>query len=173
MRTGQGNPDEARSARYILKDYVNGKLLFAQPPPGISKEVFNHQTHQLALKRARNKKHAPTTRVGRGASTYVSLSIPTSSKQDSILPALQGLKSRTVDHEFFENNSRLPMRPFVQGSARNGQHFTRARMFPHQNTVADDGRTLDRATTQITVGTDKKHHKKGKRVKQRSGQGYD
>ncbi|OAD07173.1 hypothetical protein MUCCIDRAFT_20654, partial [Mucor lusitanicus CBS 277.49] len=35
VRSSQGNPDEARAARYILKDYVNGKLLFCHPPPGI------------------------------------------------------------------------------------------------------------------------------------------
>lgn len=33
MRSGQGNPDESRAARYILKDYVNAKLLFVHPPP--------------------------------------------------------------------------------------------------------------------------------------------
>lgn len=32
-KTGQGQPDESRAARYILKDYVNGKLLFCHPPP--------------------------------------------------------------------------------------------------------------------------------------------
>lgn len=33
MRSGQGNPDESRAARYILKDYVNARLLFVHPPP--------------------------------------------------------------------------------------------------------------------------------------------
>lgn len=32
-KTGQGQPDESRAARYILKDYVKGKLLFCHPPP--------------------------------------------------------------------------------------------------------------------------------------------
>lgn len=32
--TGQGNPDESRAARHVLKDYVNGKLLWVEPPPG-------------------------------------------------------------------------------------------------------------------------------------------
>ncbi|KAG0126512.1 hypothetical protein HOY82DRAFT_627882 [Tuber indicum] len=32
-KTGAGIPDESRAARYILKDYVNGKLLFCHPPP--------------------------------------------------------------------------------------------------------------------------------------------
>ncbi|PGG99786.1 hypothetical protein AJ79_08408 [Helicocarpus griseus UAMH5409] len=31
--TGLGQPDESRAARYILKDYVSGKLLFCHPPP--------------------------------------------------------------------------------------------------------------------------------------------
>lgn len=34
--TNQGNPDESRASRYILKDYVQGKLLFIHPPPACS-----------------------------------------------------------------------------------------------------------------------------------------
>jgi large subunit GTPase 1 len=30
---GLGQPDESRAARYVLKDYVKGKLLFCNPPP--------------------------------------------------------------------------------------------------------------------------------------------
>ncbi|KAK0551397.1 hypothetical protein OC845_002204 [Tilletia horrida] len=33
VRQGQGNPDESRSARYVLKDYVNARLLYCHPPP--------------------------------------------------------------------------------------------------------------------------------------------
>jgi large subunit GTPase 1 len=36
--TGQGQPDESRAARYILKDYVNGKLLYCHPPPTFNPE---------------------------------------------------------------------------------------------------------------------------------------
>ena len=70
-RSGQGNPDEARAARYILKDYVNAKLLFCHPPPGVSDDEFNEDTHQLALSRAAGKKRAPTTRVVKGADTFI------------------------------------------------------------------------------------------------------
>eukprot|EP00002_Diphylleia_rotans_P025361 TRINITY_DN5007_c0_g1_i3.p1 TRINITY_DN5007_c0_g1~~TRINITY_DN5007_c0_g1_i3.p1 ORF type:complete len:501 (+),score=89.01 TRINITY_DN5007_c0_g1_i3:54-1556(+) len=31
--TVHGMPDESRSARFVLKDYVNGKLLYCNPPP--------------------------------------------------------------------------------------------------------------------------------------------
>ncbi|KAK7749447.1 hypothetical protein SLS53_000020 [Cytospora paraplurivora] len=44
--TGQGNPDESRAARYILKDYVNGKLLWVEPPPGdIDAKEFNNELY--------------------------------------------------------------------------------------------------------------------------------
>lgn len=38
--TAHGQPDQPRSARYILKDYVNGKLLYCHPPPGIDPSEF-------------------------------------------------------------------------------------------------------------------------------------
>ncbi|NWZ14274.1 LSG1 GTPase, partial [Agelaius phoeniceus] len=43
--TSHGQPDQPRSARYVLKDYVNGKLLYCHPPPGIDPNDFQHQ-HQ-------------------------------------------------------------------------------------------------------------------------------
>lgn len=33
MTQGFGSADESRASRYILKDYINGKLLFVNPPP--------------------------------------------------------------------------------------------------------------------------------------------
>lgn len=49
--TGQGQPDESRAARYVLKDYVNGKLLFCQPPPHdpeIDPADFNRALYDFA-----------------------------------------------------------------------------------------------------------------------------
>ncbi|KAH7930544.1 P-loop containing nucleoside triphosphate hydrolase protein [Leucogyrophana mollusca] len=175
-RSGQGNPDEARSARYILKDYVNGKLLFCHPPPNVSEESFNERTHELSLLRATGKKKAPVTRVGKGADTFVPANTA------SILAAQgQGHKSHAVDQDFFAHNSTLSSRPFIQGSARHGQEFSRGKIYPHQNMVADDGTPLSGRRARIAAvlastgadHRDKKHHKKDKRVKQRSGKGYD
>ena len=39
MTQGFGSADESRSSRYILKDYVNGKLLYINPPPHLSDET--------------------------------------------------------------------------------------------------------------------------------------
>lgn len=41
--TSHGQPDQPRSARYILKDYVNGKLLYCHPPPNINPQDFQPQ----------------------------------------------------------------------------------------------------------------------------------
>lgn len=45
--TAHGQPDQPRSARYILKDYVRGKLLYCHPPPGRDPVTFQHQYQQL------------------------------------------------------------------------------------------------------------------------------
>ncbi|KAJ1087827.1 hypothetical protein NDU88_000990 [Pleurodeles waltl] len=41
--TAHGQPDQPRSARYVLKDYVTGKLLYCHPPPGIDASDFQPQ----------------------------------------------------------------------------------------------------------------------------------
>ncbi|CAL8253112.1 unnamed protein product [Merluccius merluccius] len=43
--TAHGQPDQSRSARYVLKDYVNGKLLYCHPPPHIQAADFQPQHH--------------------------------------------------------------------------------------------------------------------------------
>ncbi|KAL1954670.1 hypothetical protein VTO42DRAFT_822 [Malbranchea cinnamomea] len=62
--TGQGQPDESRAARYILKDYVNGKLLYCHPPPvspgedeanAIDPAEFNEDLYNIAHLPARRQ----------------------------------------------------------------------------------------------------------------------
>lgn len=57
MRAGKGLPDENRAARYILKDYVNAKLLYCHPCPGYTVPegsdldvggYFNREVYTLA-----------------------------------------------------------------------------------------------------------------------------
>ncbi|KAG6911573.1 hypothetical protein DXG01_011875 [Tephrocybe rancida] len=172
-RSGQGNPDEARSARYILKDYVNGKLLYCHSPPGVSEVSFNQATHEEALLRAAGKKRAPVTRVGKGADTFVPANT-VEGPSGTILPAQgHGPKSRALDHDFFENNGTLSSRPFIQSSLRYGEAFSRPNMYPHQNSVANDGTPLSRRKIVGAPGDGKKGHFKVRRTKQRSGKGYD
>ncbi|KAI0652079.1 P-loop containing nucleoside triphosphate hydrolase protein [Trametes meyenii] len=178
MRSGQGNPDEARAARYILKDYVNAKLLYCHPPTGVPEDEFNEQTREIALKRAIGKKRAPVTRVTKNADTFIA----PAGTPGSAPVAAQGNKSRKVDQEFFANNASLASRPMTQGVKGQGQEFSRGRIYPHQNMVADDGTPLSGRRARIAavlaaaggeIQPGKKHHKKMRRVKQRSGKGYD
>jgi large subunit GTPase 1 len=178
MRAGQGNPDEARAARYILKDYVNAKLLFCHSPPGQDEDAFNARTREILLQHAAKKKRAPVTRVGLKSDTFV-LSADSANQQAQG----GGPKGSAFDREFFEIQSNLASRPFIQGSAQDGMEFSRSRLYPHQNMMSDDGSAFTGRRARIAAvltsaganglgGADKKH-KKMKKVKQRSGRGYD
>ncbi|XP_036339361.1 large subunit GTPase 1 homolog [Rhagoletis pomonella] len=39
--TSNGQPDQSRSARYVCKDYVNGKLLYCVAPPNVPQEEYH------------------------------------------------------------------------------------------------------------------------------------
>ncbi|GAA5986297.1 hypothetical protein JCM10908_003693 [Rhodotorula pacifica] len=144
---GQGNPDHSRSSRLVLKDYVNGKLLFCHPPPGIEADDFNAETRDLELLRAQNKlkrKMGPTTRVGKSSDYFVhNPSAPgMTAKGDAPRGKGQSAKANALDSSFFAAN--------VGNAVIIGTKGTKT---PNN-------------------GDGKKHHKK-KREKQRSGRGYD
>ena len=69
--TGQGQPDESRAARYVLKDYVSGKLLFCQPPPhdppidayAFNRDLYNYG-HLPQRRRAFLAAHAESSITG-------------------------------------------------------------------------------------------------------------
>jgi large subunit GTPase 1 len=42
--TARGLPDSPRSSRHILKDFVQGKLLYCNPPPEIDAGEFQEYT---------------------------------------------------------------------------------------------------------------------------------
>ncbi|KAL2825625.1 hypothetical protein BDW59DRAFT_146093 [Aspergillus cavernicola] len=114
--TGQGQPDESRAARYVLKDYVNGKLLFCHPPPPtseteepIDEHEFNEDLYDWA--------HLPPRRQAMLAAQQLSTS----------KTPVQGTKSKTVDKGFFGNGSesgggRLTM-PFNSKYTEQGQEI--------------------------------------------------
>lgn len=124
-------------------------------------------TENHALERISVKKRAPVTRVGKNADTFIDFGGASAEK----IP--QGHKARAVDESFFDSGSSLSSRPFMQGGAHHGQPFSRAQSYPHQNMLAGDG---SNNTTQMGMQVrekSKKHFKGNKRVKQRSGKGYD
>jgi len=186
-RAGQGTPDEARAARYILKDYVNAKMLYCHPPPNVDSVDFNEETREISLERVAGKKRAPITRVGKDSVTFIpSNSVPATTK-DGSTPSNPVITSNSrgsrrvsaLDHEFFESNAfGGDSKPFIQsGGDQGGSAFSRVKMFPHQFGIGDDGRPLGAAEVAARMQAmqipGKKTHKKAKKMKQRSGKGFD
>jgi large subunit GTPase 1 len=102
---GQGQPDESRAARYILKDYVKGKLLFCHPPPlepPIDAKYFNRElydaSHLPAKRRAHLSINAASSLVGTENSSLME-------EEADMIPLsgapVQGEKSSRLDKKFF------------------------------------------------------------------------
>lgn len=166
-KSGQGNPDESRAARYILKDYVNGKLLFVTPPPTsppIDGADFNAELHDIQAAAAVDKKRAPLSHVPKYASTYVpttaDLSLtPTSATADGsdgaerpagagvlVRPSVRGSQ---LDAQFFTAESRREARArsHLLGSKAVTSANGKVVMFPYQNRLNDDASM--RSTTSL------------------------
>lgn len=97
---GLGQPDESRAARYVLKDYVNGKLLYVEPPPGIEDaKAFNNELY--------TEYNLPEKRRAALVHEVDSLSLETDADAADMasdfvaLPA--GPKSQRIDKNFFAN----------------------------------------------------------------------
>lgn len=100
---GLGQPDESRAARFILKDYVKGKLLFCHPPPAdppIDSKWFNRELYDAA--------HLPERRRARLAAISEAYEADHQHDDDDIdldaIPlsgAPQGKKTASMDKKFF------------------------------------------------------------------------
>ncbi|WBW71758.1 GTP binding protein, HSR1-related [Schizosaccharomyces osmophilus] len=177
MRAHHGTPDDSRAARILLKDYVNGKLIYVHPPPNYpdSDMQFNKEHHLNYLSSVDED-------VGR--------KLQSATLKDKL--ALR--ESEEIDKEYFSENPHV--RSFVRGTAASniqgpeykGRNTTQA----FQRRLNDDGtpkypmnvqgKPLSRrkarqiSTLEVGVSPDavvaassKKHNKKNKRSKQRSG----
>lgn len=111
-------PDESRAARYILKDYVSGKLLYCHPPPHepeIDGKEFNKTLYDFA--------HLPAKRqawlIAHGeADADIAPETPASPSAPKVET---GKKSRKIDDSFFAPDS------------KNAGHI-KSRAFNHQYT---------------------------------------
>jgi large subunit GTPase 1 len=99
--SGLGQPDESRAARYVLKDYVKGKLLYCHPPPSdppIDELYFNRELHDSA--------HLPPKRRGHTmpeSSVAGIEDIPSVGDFDMPNQApVTGTKTSRLDQKFFD-----------------------------------------------------------------------
>lgn len=154
-RTGQGQPDESRAARYILKDLVNGKLLYCQPPPTIDDAMeFNKDLYDI--------EHLPEKRRLALEADGQHLDDVTSVAESQAAVPEQGAKAKKLDKAFFQNqgSSGHMKMPFshkysIQGTASGKQLSGRK-----QKTLLALEKDVDPSDTKLL--TSKKHFKAGK-----------
>ncbi|KAK5341529.1 hypothetical protein LTR98_002322 [Exophiala xenobiotica] len=99
--TGHGQPDESRAARYILKDYVSGKLLYCHPPPHdpeLDGAEFNEALYDFAHLPAKRQAwliaHNDDINLDEGE-TESQVPLPVRPPQET------GNKSKNLDKRFF------------------------------------------------------------------------
>lgn len=164
---GLGQPDESRAARYVLKDYVKGKLLFCHPPPTdppIDAKYFNRDLYDeshLPLKRRAHSALDTDSTVDR--STNPSLMDPDA---DGVpLPPQQGTKSAQLDKRFFapQGNAGHIKLPF-QYQQQNTEQGRRQLSGRKARTMIALDRDMDPNDVKMALGG-KKHFKGNKRKK--------
>ncbi|SJX60809.1 probable LSG1-Large-Subunit GTPase involved in 60S ribosomal subunit biogenesis [Sporisorium reilianum f. sp. reilianum] len=179
-RQGQGNPDESRAVRYVLKDYVNAKLLYSHPPPGIDADTFNAAQRERARAALAGRKYDPShlaehadaaTATAAGgvdiddldADLQAELAELTKRRGTGVVR--QSAQSKALDSAFFDTMA--SSKPTIVG--RTGVPTAAI-----QGRIANDG-TVIRGGAQQQQGQagSKKHNKANKRKKQRSGAGFD
>lgn len=158
-RTGQGQPDESRAARYVLKDYVNGKLLFCQPPPlDIDPVEFNRELYDAG--------HLPEKRRLALAAMESSAMDDLASIADSEMISMpQGPKSSKLDSTFFaqgQGNSAHLRMPFSHKYSEQGTASGKQLSGRKQKTMLALEKDID--PSDMKTLTSKKHFKNGKRA---------
>ncbi|KAI0381895.1 P-loop containing nucleoside triphosphate hydrolase protein [Hypomontagnella monticulosa] len=162
---GVGQPDESRAARIILKDYVNGKLLYVAPPPDwpsdgaeFNRELYD-SAHLPSKRKAALQAAMDALEIGDGESTVDTemLALPT------------GVKSEKLDKAFFsrsQNAGHLKM-PFNHKYTEQGKEQAKHLSGRKARAMIALEQGVDPKDVQI--GSSKKHFKggskgKGKRV---------
>ncbi len=158
MTQGLGQPDQSRAARYVLKDYVNGKLLYVTPPPGTADaQDFNRELYDIA--------HLPARRQAAAAAALEELSIEgedTASLLSDMLPLPQGAKSKRLDKAFFKadkGGAGHVTRPFNYKYSEQGREEAEGKHLSGRKlrTMIAIERGID--PKEVQLGSSKKHFK--------------
>ena len=145
-RQGQGNPDESRAARYVLKDYVNARLLYAHPPPGVDAHTFNAGRQEKLRQELPERRPASTPSSSSSSTTPV-----TPHMHGGRASVADSSKTASIDQAFF------------------GDSATSSIMTKGRRRMPPVGRLSMEQTGAPGLGS-KKHNKGNKRRKQRSAQ---
>ncbi|KAL8973830.1 MAG: hypothetical protein Q9197_001937 [Variospora fuerteventurae] len=170
-KTGQGQPDESRAARYILKDYVRGKLLFCHPPPHeppLDAREFNQDLYDL--------EHLPQKRqaalAAQAEASMNGTEGPSLTDDPELLPAppVQGEKSTRLDRRFFgsgQGSAGHVTMPFNHQYSEQGAASRKQLSGRKQRTMIALEKNIDPAELRLMDG---KKHFKGRKGKPRAAQ---
>jgi len=172
---GLGQPDESRAARYVLKDYVNGKLLWVNPPPVDDDETpydtaeFNQELYDIAHLPERRQAQISQAKIGKPAGPQEladdldseNLSTP---NHTAVEPEL-GRTSRNIDSGFFGTETgpsagRMTL-PFQAQYTKQGQEMRKAPTGRKERMMVALERGVD--VSEVKGGNSKKHFKANKR----------
>jgi len=91
--TSSGQPDCPRASRYVIKDYLKGKLLYCHPPPGIFARNFEQsQASKIVLDRILKKEEKESNKP------------PDARDADEF----SGMKISSIDGDFFRGKEPVP-----------------------------------------------------------------
>ena len=168
-KSSQGNPDEARAARHILKDYVNvrflnlwdiltaqGKLLFVHPPPGdFDSAEFNQELYENEKYIKRKQKEAAQAAKDLKKTGSVCLFLNTHISKASQPTVRHHTNADMIDTDFFTSASTVHAKTAGKYAS---QDFVRPTLYPSPGS--------DPSSPSLPP---KKNHKRGKKsVKQRT-----
>ncbi|KAF2474267.1 P-loop containing nucleoside triphosphate hydrolase protein [Lindgomyces ingoldianus] len=168
---GLGQPDESRAARYVLKDYVKGKLLFCHPPPSdppIDPKHFNRELYDLDHLPAKRRAHltslaGPSSLAGTEDASLIEVELG----MISTAP-VQGAKTSRLDRKFFapgQGNAHVAM-PFHHQYSEQGKELSGRKL----KTVIALERDVDPSELRLNS---KKHFKANKRKNKAKKVEYD
>ncbi|KAI0977132.1 putative ribosome biogenesis GTPase Lsg1 [Xylaria arbuscula] len=161
---GVGLPDESRAARAVLKDYVNGKLLYVEPPPGggdggdFNRELYD-AAHLPAKRRAALQAAMEALDVGDGESTLDTeiLALPTGAKSQSLDKAFFSRGNGAAGHLSMPFSHKYTEQGKAQAAANKELSGRKAKAMVALETGLDP--------SEVRIGSSKKHFKGGAKGK--------
>ncbi|ODV63227.1 ribosome biogenesis GTPase LSG1 [Ascoidea rubescens DSM 1968] len=171
MTQGFGSADQSRAARYILKDYVNGKLLYVLPPPNENGTIKNDQVNNEFNKEL-----------------YTNLNLLTESRKEQILAAIEKKGMKTEDFDMSKDLSKLTFSNFVGDgdSSKTMSNYggKQAAIFSASDEIDNEffkmnnikGRystPFHKVNNQNAQENNKKHHKKNKKKNKNAARAED
>lgn len=163
LQSKQGVPDYSRAARIILKDYVNAKLLYCEPPPGLDPFEFNRDVYDdERLGVARRMEELSLS--GNGESSSAGPSAAASSQAAA--------KLTKMDRDFFKPAASKSMghlkQPFNHKYSIRGQEYQQMSARKARALIAIEN-GVDPEDVQLVSG--KKHFKGGPKRGKKKGKG--